>query len=153
MSITIRRAQPNEADLLSGLARSSKRAWGYDAGFLAAVEPELAVSADDIERNACYVAEQDGKVVGFYLIVDDNLERFFVSPDEMRQGIGRTLFEHATTQLKSQTLRIVSDPHAAAFYERMGARYIGQEASALVQGRHLPVFEYRRNSQYLGAGG
>jgi GNAT superfamily N-acetyltransferase len=108
------------------------------------VQSELIVTPGDIQFNACYVAEQEGDVVGFYLIADDSLERMFVSPDRMRQGIGRMLFNHAAVRLGPQTLRIVSDPNAAPFYQRMGARYKGQENSTLVRGRSLPVYEYRR---------
>ncbi len=81
-------------------------------------------------------------MVGFYLIVDDSLERLFVLPAQMRQGIDRALFEHAISKTTSRTLRIVSDPHAAPFYERMGARKAGLEKSSLVPGRNLPVYEY-----------
>ena len=120
--------------------------WEYDDEFLAAVQSDLVVTDGDIRSNACYVAEQDGDIVGFYLIVGDSLERLFVSPDRMRQGIGRALFNHAAVRLGRRTLRIVSDPYAAPFYERMGARYIGQENSTLVRGRRLPVYEYRSSA-------
>lgn len=142
MMVHIRRAVPHEADRLSDLAFKSKRAWGYDQSFMTAVLSELVVTDNDIRRNECYVAEQDGDMVGFYLIVGDCLESLFVSPTRMRQGIGRSLYEHATSKLRSRTLRIVSDPHAAPFYERMGALNTGLEESSLVPGRYLPVYEY-----------
>lgn len=143
MTVHIRRAKPDECELLSDFAVSSKRAWGYDDDFLIATRSDLVVTVDDIQKDDCFVAEQNGDVVGFYLIARDSLERFFVAPDLLRNGIGRALFEHATDITRSQVLRIVSDPNAAAFYEHMGATRSGEEESLFIPGRVLPVFEFR----------
>ena len=143
MTVHIRRAAPHESGLLIDLANSSKRIWGYDDAFIAATRDDLAVSTDHIQSNDCFVAERDGEVVGFYLLVDDSLERFFVAPAFLRRGIGRVMFENAVTRTQSQNLRIVRDPFAAAFYRRMGAVRSGEEPSSYIPGRKLPVYAYR----------
>ena len=38
-------------------------------------------------------------------------------------------------------LTILADPHAAGFYERNGARQIGEAPSDAIPGRSLPLYE------------
>jgi hypothetical protein len=38
-------------------------------------------------------------------------------------------------------VRFVSDPNAAGFYVKMGARRVGEVESVAVKGRMLPAFE------------
>ncbi len=142
MTLHIRRARPDERELLSGLAVSSKRVWGYDDDFIAATQDDLIVTLGHIENNDCFVAEQDSEIVGFYTVSDGDLDHFFVTPNRLRQGIGRTLFQHAAGRDPSRPLRIVADPSAAPFYERMGAKKVGDEESPFIAGRKLPVLEY-----------
>ena len=57
------------------------------------------------------------------------------------------MFEHAILTLRADggtTLRIASDPFAEGFYEKMGARRVGDVPST-PEGRRLPllVFELR----------
>jgi hypothetical protein len=40
-----------------------------------------------------------------------------------------------------ETVRIVSDPHAAGFYAKMGASHVGEVPSCVIPGRLLPLFE------------
>jgi hypothetical protein len=58
----------------------------------------------------------------------------------MGHGIGRRLFLHAAAHVPGFVF--TSDPHADPFYDRMGARKIGEYYSAL-QERMLTRFEYR----------
>jgi hypothetical protein len=39
-------------------------------------------------------------------------------------------------------LSILSDPYAAAFYERLGARRCGESPSGVMPNRMLPLFEF-----------
>ena len=39
-------------------------------------------------------------------------------------------------------MTILADPNAAAFYERMGARYLRHAPSDAIPGRTLPFYEY-----------
>ncbi|MCB9089707.1 MAG: GNAT family N-acetyltransferase [Calditrichae bacterium] len=52
----------------------------------------------------------------------------------MGQGAGARLFRHAVAALAShgiKHLKIVSDPHAEGFYQKMGARRVGAVASSI----------------------
>ncbi|MFQ5955797.1 MAG: GNAT family N-acetyltransferase, partial [Kiloniellales bacterium] len=72
------------------------------------------------------------------------LENLWVLPGFIGRGIGKVLFEHVAATARRQgcsRLRIVSDPNARAFYERMGARIDGDVPSR-PEGRRLPCLIY-----------
>ena len=59
-------------------------------------------------------------------------------------GFGRTLLDHATREARrrgAKRLTILADPYAAAFYERMGARRVGEAPSDVIPGRLVPFYE------------
>ena len=66
----------------------------------------------------------------------------FVAPDAMRQGVGRALYDDACDIARNMgltELQIEADPHAVGFYERRGARRIGEAPSQSIAGRVLPL--------------
>jgi GNAT superfamily N-acetyltransferase len=149
MNTTIRRAHRSEAALLTALATRSKAHWGYDAAFMAAAAPELVITDEVIDRAAaCYLAERGGEVVGVYVLsVEDEkptLRDLWVEPGAIGTGVGALLWRHmrdAARGLGFRVVRIESDPHAEAFYVRMGARRVGTSASKIMPGRFLPLLE------------
>lgn len=69
------------------------------------------------------------------------LVHMWIDPQHIGAGVGRLLFDHAVRTARSiggSSLRIVSDPHAAGFYLRMGARCVG-EVPSIPEGRMLPL--------------
>src|SRR3954451_22200833 len=99
-SLCLRPGRPDEANVLSDLAYRSKGYWGYDEAFLEACRDELRLSPHDVRNYRVAVAEDEQRrVVGFYALTgisDDDAELtfFFVDPDEMGTGVGRSLFAH-----------------------------------------------------------
>lgn len=146
----IRRAYLHEADALSDLALRAKAHWGYTDAFLEACRDELRVDPADVERGYVAVAEDDaaGRLLGFYVVAPSEagggeLTFLYVDPSEMNHGVGRALFTHALASAGSagiEELRLDADPHAAAFYRHMGARYAGEAPSGSIPGRVLPSF-------------
>ncbi|UCF40917.1 MAG: GNAT family N-acetyltransferase [Gemmatimonadota bacterium] len=118
---------------MTAVARAAKRHWGYPETWLAAWRNELTVDPDFIADEPVFVAlGSQNEIVGFYALRDVSagceLEHFWVLPEAMGRGIGRALFEHAVAQARGagcQVLHIDADPHAAGFYERMGAEPAG----------------------------
>ena len=146
----IRRAQPQEAELLSDLAFRAKGHWGYDVEFLALCRDDLAVSAERIATSPVYVYEETGGIVGFYLLLatgeDCELDSLFVEPRAIGTGIGRRLWQHAVTtagELGCTALVFQSDPHAVGFYLAMGATQDGISESTVIPGRMLPLMRYQ----------
>jgi GNAT superfamily N-acetyltransferase len=138
----IRDATATDCDRLSALAFASKAHWGYDEAFMEACRAELSVSVADLARASVRVAV-GGDILGFHGVAGAELEWLFVAPHAMRSGVGTALFHDAleVAQAKGvRELRIDADPNAGPFYERMGARRVGNVPSASIPGRVLPVF-------------
>jgi len=142
----IRRAVPDESATLTRIALDAKRHWGYPDDWIKHWESDLTISSEFIINNQVYVAEQGGEIQGFYaLCINDTkaeLEHMWVAPKVIGTGIGKELFLDAMERaagLRVREVEISSDPNAAGFYERMGARKIG-EVDSEVEGqlRKLP---------------
>ncbi|MFD9333356.1 GNAT family N-acetyltransferase [Streptomyces sp. NPDC060028] len=135
----VRAARAEEAQALTELVRRSKAYWGYDAEFLAAVDPELRIDAADVTARRIVVAEDAHGVVqglaSLELELEPDLEGegagprarlglLFVEPSAIGRGVGRLLYRDAVRRaagLGVRRLLIDADPHAAGFYRAMGA--------------------------------
>jgi len=149
---SFRQAHPEDAALLSGIARAGKQYWGYPADWMEAWEEVLTIEPDYIGRQPVVVAEQAGEAVGFFgLRVGEDgwhLEHLWVRPTHVRQGLGRALFTEALRLLRqagASVLLIKADPHAEGFYLKMGAVRTGQDVYLLLGKirRELPELAYR----------
>jgi GNAT superfamily N-acetyltransferase len=145
----IRRARPDEAELLTGIAHAAKRHWGYPERWMELWRPLLTISPEEVAGCEFWVSELDGRVAGFHAVSvtgpEASLDHLWLRPEAMGLGIGRALFAHAAAlaaQLGASTLVIDADPNAEGFYLRMGARRVG-EIPADVDGtpRVLPRLE------------
>ncbi|HYI66283.1 MAG TPA: GNAT family N-acetyltransferase [Candidatus Limnocylindrales bacterium] len=141
----IRRARPDEADALSGLAARSKAHWGYDAAFLERVRDAMTLRREDVDRHEVWVLEAaDGTPIGYCRVIPGDpaeLEDLWVEPSSIGSGAGRRLFAHAVEVARrggASALEVDADPNAVGFYERMGAVLIGETPSTLIPGRTLP---------------
>jgi hypothetical protein len=147
----IRQATPGELPLLSELAFRSKAYWGYSPSFMAACRRELTVRAEHLPLTfvkPAFAKPGEPSVAGFYTLskpagAHTELEFLFVEPWAMRCDYGRELLMHAcdkTRELGKRSMRIQGDPHAARFYESVGAVQIGTRTSDSIPGRLLPLF-------------
>ena len=146
MNVQIRRARPDEADVLTEIAHAAKRHWGYPENWIEQWQADLTITPEFIARNEMYVAMIDEEVVGCCAIVCSEalaeLEHMWIRPQHMGTGVGRALFRHAkerAAKLEITVLEISADPNAEGFYERMGAKRIGEVQSEVEgQPRVLP---------------
>ena len=143
----IREARPDELEAMTELAMRSKAHWGYDDAFMDACRPVLTFTSDDLGPMLA-VSEEDGTLTGLASISlggkDAHLEKLFIAPEAMGQGLGRLLFgwaEALARQKGGTRLMIEADPDARPFYERMGAHVIGTAPSEAIPGRELPLLE------------
>ncbi|QGX98082.1 GNAT family N-acetyltransferase [Roseovarius faecimaris] len=145
MTSVLRPARSDELETLSALCLRSKAYWGYDAAFMTACREELTL------RDTKGVIVIEGDIEGGtgplglaqVLVTDDiaDLELLYVHPDAIGQGLGRRLFDWCMAEARAQgatKLHIEADPHAAAFYEAMGAVEVGRAPSGSIPGRFLP---------------
>ena len=152
--VALRPARPDEADALTHLMVRAKASHGYDAETMRLFAPSLVLTPGHIARDWVLVASagDDGAVLGFAHVErrDDPavawLEDLFVDPDAQGRGVGtllwRAALDHARA-LGAAELRFDADPHATAFYERLGADVVGETHSTLIPGRTLPLMRYR----------
>ena len=158
MNVRLRKPKPDEAAALSDIGWRSKAHWGYDDAFMRACRDELTVSAESLTDSAGYwqLAEVDGRIAGYIGVVPESadtaeIEALFVEPGFIGSGIGRHLLLAATDAARARGythLVIQSDPDAAGFYEKMGAKRIGDRPSDSVPGRGLPLYELDLTKPY-----
>ena len=111
----------------------------------------LEVSPEQIAAGDVWVATAAGGSVAGNVALGSSeqpntldLDKLFVEPQRIRTGVGRALIAHAIGEARrrgAQRLTILSDPYAAGFYERTGARLIGEAPSDAIPGRSLPFYE------------
>jgi maltose O-acetyltransferase len=159
MKEAIRRADPNEGKVLTEIAFSAKKTWDYPPEYFEWWSDELTITKKHIERSTVFVYERNTTVGGFYSLVSvDNdfttgnvlvkkgywLEHLFILPSFQHQGIGRMLINHVIEYCKESgisVLKVFVDPHAAGFYEKMGAIFIENSPSS-IEGREIPIFRF-----------
>lgn len=143
--LRLRTPHTDEAAALTELCLRSKAVWGYDEAFMRAVQDELTLTASAMETSFLMVAEIDGNVAGVAQVRVEGeraeLDKLFIEPAHLGDGIGRALFDWArktARDARATTLVIDADPGAAGFYRRMGAVDDGTVPSGSIPGRVLP---------------
>lgn len=133
----IRRAVPEESDLLNALTGRSVLSWGYEPEFLDWEPEAITVTPDWIADFPVYVLEEAGRIVGYYGLLGEppqmSLDKLFVDADWIGTGRGKRLWLHAVATARAlgvEVLVLASDPNAAPFYRAMGAEWIGQEVTS-----------------------
>ena len=133
MRIEIRRASPEEADLLTEIAHAAKRHWNYPESWIQQWRTDLTITREFIATHEVFAATINGEVVGCCaLVLTDSLaeiEHMWIRPEQMSSGVGRALFEHARARAGERganVLELSADPYAEGFYARMGAKRIGE---------------------------
>jgi ribosomal protein S18 acetylase RimI-like enzyme len=132
VTISIRRADPNEAEQLTDVAHAAKRRWGYPENWIEKWNADLTITPAFIAHNEVFVAILNDAIAGCCALVVTGtlaeIEHMWIEPEHMRSGVGRALFEHArdrARELQLLVLELSADPNAEGFYERMGAKRVG----------------------------
>ena len=133
-AVTIRLARTSEREELEGLQlRSSVHDPQYRAQ-LAAHPDAIHLPADQITGGLVRVAERNGAVVGFAVLLERaadacELDGLFVEPASMRRGVARRLVEDAKRIARERgatRIEVVANPQALAFYEAVGFTSAGE---------------------------
>ena len=131
LHIHIRRARPDEGELLREIAVASKGHWGYDADVVRDWAAAGDFTAGGLARKAVHVAEVNGRVVGWAGLMPRGdvcwLDDLWIEPSAIGMGIGSRLFQHAAhvaEEFGASRMEWEAEPNALGFYERMGGRYL-----------------------------
>ncbi len=156
--IQISKANVTDSDILTDIAFSAKRHWGYPDEYFQIWNNELTITKDYIHQNIIYKAHIDDLIFGFYSIIENKsdfysgeilvkkgfwLEHIFIKPEYHRMGIGRLLIEHVISisrKIGISELLIFVDPYARGFYDRIGAEFL-YESKSSIPGRLIPVYK------------
>jgi N-acetylglutamate synthase-like GNAT family acetyltransferase len=147
----LRPAKQSEAHALSELCFRSKAHWGYDAAFMEQSRKPLTITKTRIRDVPVVVAvDDDERLLGVYALEAQgkvvDLDLLFVDPAAIGTGIGKALFKDATVEarmLGGREMTVLSDPHAAGFYEKMGCRFERMHVSDAIAGRELPLYRLK----------
>jgi GNAT superfamily N-acetyltransferase len=145
-ALSIRPALSEERAELESLQWRSSLALEDDREQLLAHPEEIHLPAERIERGDVLVAEMDGAIAGFAVLVEQDglaeLDGLFVDPPLWRQGIGRALVDatvHHARRRGLTMMAVVANPAARDFYEKCGFSVEG-----VVQTRFAPAFRMSR---------
>lgn len=124
----IRRVSGQDAPALNALLHASSAYQGDYASILDGYE----VTPEYVERHLVFAAfppaPPDAGPLGFYSLTDAELDLLFVADPAQGTGLGAALIAHMLKTARAKgipSVRVVSHPPAASFYERMGARRTG----------------------------
>ncbi len=144
----LRIAVPEDAEELTEIAILSKQYWGYSDKMINLWLPELTVTPEFIEKSIGFVIEESNVIKGFWCRMPKGelSEGFlFVEPKSIGKGYGKVLWDAVMGESRRIGLKYLtweSDPNAASFYEKMGAKQIGIKYSLVIRGRQLPIMRY-----------
>ena len=148
MTITIRPALEAEAGKLTDIAFASKRYWHYPEAWIELWSDELTISGEYIQSNDVFCATMADAVVGWYALRFSEktceLDYLWVLPENIGCGTGAAMMQHAKgmfTRSQAETIRVISDPNAEAFYLKMGFERAGLHPTR-PKGRFIPILVF-----------
>ena len=148
MTIHVHRASPRDAEILTAIAFAAKRHWGYSEEMIELWRDELTIAPSYIAANRVFSAVAPLGTVGVAALAEHDadwwLDHMWVWPAASGQGVGRRLLDRIVGELsreRVERLKVIADPNAVGFYERLGFRRVGEHPSKPA-GRMLPVLEF-----------
>ena len=158
MGIFIREALVSDSHTLTEISFTSKRYWDYPYQYFEIQKDELTITPAYIQNNKVYVAEANGKIVGYLSVVEVKndfwagkvfvnkgfwLEHIFILPEYIGKSIGTKLVDFLKVKCNEMNIdkvKIFSDPNAKGFYDKLGACYLGESPSS-IEGRTVSLYE------------
>jgi len=151
-ALQLRDAQLSDCPAVSALCLRSKAHWGYSEEFLRQSREDLRLTPERLTAWRVRVASsraEPNQLVGVSAFSVDatqarpsaELELLFVEPRAIGLGVGGALLDEVLRALQLrgvESLWILSDPFAEAFYLRRGATRAALRESSVVPGRVLP---------------
>lgn len=148
-------ASPEHAEFLTQLAMRANATYGYRTVTDEEARHVFEVTEEHFNNGIIRIMKGPSGIMGFYGLVLSRtkngkelnlLSHLFLAPKYIGNGHGRTLFLEAMRVAKEElhweALQWESDPNAAGFYQKMGAKKIGENPCPLDPNQRAPVFVY-----------
>jgi len=121
----IRQARPEDAEAVVRIFRESRAEAMPWLPVLHTAEEDEAWYRERLAGEA-WVYERDGRVVGFALVHEDDLDALYVAPEAQRVGVGSALFRRAQEARAGGFAWWVfrDNTRARRFYESLGGRFL-----------------------------
>lgn len=145
----VRVGRASDLEALEKIARLAKASWGYPPHWIEQWADDLRADPAAVATGNVLVAEVAGLPVGWTALGGRpgrrEITHLWVDPASQGRGVGRRLVKAVVDEAARRgwrRLTVESDPHAAQFYEALGARRVGR-VHAPMDGveRWLPVLE------------
>ncbi|WP_216701138.1 GNAT family N-acetyltransferase [Priestia filamentosa] len=115
-------------------------------------DPSQEKVKEHLEKGVCFVAEEDKKIIGAYILEEKNeksieLVNIAVKEHLHGKGIGKKLIQHVLQSTKEQGYEIIevgtgnSSINQLAFYQKCGFRMTGIERNFFLENYKEPLFE------------
>lgn len=120
----IRKARPDEVQLLQELMKRSLSIWKYPGKELDKLVKRLEITPKMLSKSIIHVAELNNEVKGFWCReLEEELSegRFYIDPTVIRTGVGTLLWDRMIADLKNRNIEyftFLSDVNAQGFYEK-----------------------------------
>ncbi|MBK1623431.1 GNAT family N-acetyltransferase [Afifella marina] len=150
--IVLRRAGENDRAALNALTQASA---AYRGPYRAMLDGYV-ISEAQIAEDIFVLAERAGKILGYYSLTTTpapELDLLFVANEAQGSGVGAALIADLKREAAARGIRaikIISHPPAQAFYERMGARVVGQEPASGPVSWTRPILELTVSDERSG---
>lgn len=115
-------------------------------------DPSRELVEEYVQRGQCYLAEEDGEVIGVYVLLPTRpqtveIVNVAVADAHQGRGIGKQLVKHAIQTAKAQGYKTVeigtgnSSIGQLALYQKCGFRITGIDRDFFIRHYAEPIFE------------
>lgn len=154
-AFVFKRIAPAHLDDLNAMILRSKAYWGYGEAMMDKMETVLRLDPQAAEQGRAVAAWSETEPLGVAQMSAPtegqsprrmDLDLLFIAPNAIGTGLGGQLYHWSLEQARAsdaEIMGILSDPHARGFYTAMGATFIEDRPSKLIENRALPWLEHR----------
>lgn len=124
-------ATKDDAEILSGVAKRSKRHWGYSKEAMEIWNQSLTITEDFLNTHTVIKAMLEDEVVGFFALEEikpvTRVAQFWIDTPYMRKGYGSEMFKYAKEFLMENNviaITLLLDPNGLNFFKNRGAKVL-----------------------------
>jgi len=122
--------------------------WGYPEYLVDLWKDKFTITPRYIRNhNILKIENEHGEILGFGSLEKDyindiyEISHLWVLPEYMDKSIGKILLENLEKKVEhKKTIKVITDPHAMAFFQKHGYQKVG-EVKSKPDGRKMPLLK------------